>query len=68
MIRDNPTCGACRYYDLDRTFCRRHPPVVQDHRHALWPRTMHDDWCGEWVSRTESKGVYVTHNGEEIPL
>ncbi len=54
MARRKNTCGSCAHYDLDRTFCRRDPPVVVDNRKAIWPRTVFDDWCGRH-KRRESK-------------
>jgi hypothetical protein len=55
MSNTGPTCGSCRYYNAKRGFCQLHPPVVQDARHALFPRTFWDDWCGHWSHRDSDK-------------
>lgn len=50
---NNEYCENCRFwleYDEDGGFCRRFPPecvVVDDDLHALQPKVMHRDWCGE---------------------
>ena len=53
MTKQVTTCGSCKHYDLDRRFCRKDPPVVQDNRTAFWPRTNFDDWCGRWEDRVK---------------
>ena len=55
MTKQVATCGTCSSYDLDKGYCRRNPPVVQDNRHAFWPRTHWDDWCKKWTKRRKEK-------------
>jgi len=44
-------CGTCRYYNLDKQYCLRYPPVPVDNRHVRYPRTQWDDSCGEHALR-----------------
>ena len=49
------TCGDCRFWDRledDTGLCRRLAPrAIRDASDIedLWPRTILEDWCGEWV-------------------
>jgi hypothetical protein len=46
------TCEGCRYFDSRREQCRFTAPqvvVANGTPEALWPRTTHDEWCGEWT-------------------
>lgn len=52
------TCERCIYWKDDETddivdtgFCHRFPPVLGHGRsleHDKYPRTRHNDWCGEF--------------------
>ena len=44
-------CGGCRYYDHNKRWCKRYPPVPVDNRHARFPFTHWDETCGEWQAR-----------------
>lgn len=61
------TCAECRYWlaavaiandapvqPAPVGLCRRFPPVDQaapDGLHAMFPKTFHDTWCGEWRTK-----------------
>jgi hypothetical protein len=58
-------CQNCQYWlpkenwwcrDKERNVfrgqCRKNPPVVFiTHENGQWPRTMDDDWCGEFKAK-----------------
>lgn len=56
---DNEVCGGCVYWwdgeerDGELGQCRRYPPKLTELRggrpKGLWPRTSHEDFCGEFV-------------------
>jgi len=59
-------CEDCRFWDQDHKtsslgVCRRYAPraligksVKGDNAlDAIWPRTVSDQWCGEWVTKIE---------------
>lgn len=61
---DRGTCADCVFSEevtVDLVYlCRRRAPRpvsevmkedrLPENREAVWPRVMHDEWCGEWVT------------------
>ncbi len=57
------SCGTCRFwatgvYASRVNECRCHAPtLVTVERHAEWPLTRAEEWCGEWQGRAEREEV-----------
>ena len=49
-------CGTCRWWvpiaDRADGACHRHAPNPRAQRRQAWPRTLPEDWCGEFARRT----------------
>ena len=56
------TCENCRFWQSSKSSrrgdCRRYAPrpgtQVGTQGPARWPRTNHDDWCGEFERKPET--------------
>jgi hypothetical protein len=59
-------CRTCAFWDggtwRDPQYthmtaeCRRHAPIIQDDdRAAVWPLTLNDDSCGDWLKHVPTE-------------
>lgn len=57
---DGHSSGTCRRYpplhSLGSTFTQR-PDLTLSSSADAFPETAHDDWCGEWQPKPETKTV-----------
>ena len=56
-------CDCCRWWEainLPIGTCHRHAPRPSEAHPTHWPRTMADEWCGEfepWILGTFKRGL-----------
>ncbi len=58
-------CDRCRYWVASTSECRRNAPILHPEVKVadasgravgVWPLTLADGWCGEWMGQEEGRG------------